>query len=252
MSIETYGTGIRLRTAASLAGKIFPNGNIIMLPVPSTRDGKYVSGTDILLKDTLVNANDGCLVAGYNLPEWYTAKLRDAKAAVLDLTQDEEFMLENAYITAIGALSYILATEKRVPSDMRFGVIGYGRIGSSLVRLLLFLGARVVVFTSRALTRIDLGEYGISSSSADISSHGYDFTGIDTVINTAPKDMSGKFPGGKLPEGLRVLELASGENFKGIDGVERLPALPEKMYPESAGRAYFEAVERFLEKGSAK
>ena len=252
MSIETYGTGLRLRAAARLTGRFFPNDSLILLPVPTTRDNKYVSGTDILLDDTLANAKDGCSVVGYGMPNWYVAKLREGGAAVHELSDDEEFMRENAYITAIGALGYVLATEKCVPSDISFGVVGYGRIGSSLVRLLLFLGARVKVFTSRMLTRIDLGECGVNSSLADISVNGYDFEGVDILINTAPKDMSGKFPGGKLPEGLRVLELASGDNFNGVDGVEKLSSLPEKMYPESAGRAYFESIRRFLEKGDGK
>ncbi|MBE6645903.1 MAG: hypothetical protein E7612_11140 [Ruminococcaceae bacterium] len=252
MSIETYGTGMRLRAAAGLAGKKMPNAKLILLPVPTTRDNKYVSGTDILLEDTLANAEDGFTVVGYGMPDWFIARLREKGAQAHELTRDEEFMRDNAYVTAVGTIGYILATENRVPSDISFGVVGYGRIGSSLVRLLLFLGARVKVFTSRMLTRIDLGECGVNSSLADISVNGYDFEGVDILINTAPKDMSGKFPGGKLPEGLRVLELASGDNFNGVDGVEKLSALPEKMYPESAGRAYFESVRRFLEKGDGK
>ena len=52
------------------------------------------------------------------------------------------------------------------------------------------------------------------------------------------------FRSGALPLGVRVIELASGENFKGVSGVERLPAIPERMYPESAAGAYADAVKR--------
>ena len=78
----------------------------------------------------------------------------------------------------------------------------------------------------------------------------YDFSGIDILINTAPKDMSASFEGGRIPEGARVIELASGKNFKGVEGVENLPALPERMFPESAGRTYFDAASRFLKSKS--
>jgi hypothetical protein len=45
---------------------------------------------------------------------------------------------------------------------------------------------------------------------------------------------------------MRVIELASGENFPLISGVERLPSIPEKMYPDSAGYLYYKAITRFL------
>ena len=74
----------------------------------------------------------------------------------------------------------------------------------------------------------------------------YDFSGVDILINTAPKDMSKSFPEGKVLKGVRVIELASGDNFHGVEGIEALPSLPGKMYPVSAGRAYAEATLKFL------
>ena len=74
----------------------------------------------------------------------------------------------------------------------------------------------------------------------------YDFSGIDILINTAPRDMSPSFPDGKVPAGMRVLELASGKNFSGVEGVEELPSLPGRMHPSSSGLAYAEATLKFL------
>lgn len=248
MSIETYGTGERLKAAARLLAKSYPGEQLVLLPVPLTRDNKHVTNTGVTLDETLASAAPGSIFVGYGMPERYTAGISGLGAEFLDLSRDEDYIRENAYITAVGTLGYILATEKRCPEDIKFGVIGYGRIGSALVRMLLFFGAKVKVFTSRKLTRIDLGECGISSeSSVDICVGDFCFDGIDLLINTAPKDMSHYFPDKKIPEGSRLLELASGENFSGIEGVEKLPSLPEKMFPESAGRTYFESVRRFLD-----
>ena len=247
MSIETYGTGARLRCAARLLGEVATDKRLILLPVPSTRDKKYIKDTDILLDDTLSGAKSDTVVVGYGLPEFYTAKARASGVKLIDLAVDEKYLCDNAKITAYGALGYILTTEHRAPEDLRFGIVGYGRIGSELSRLLLFLGARVRVYTSRNLTRLELGECGVETSpSEDIYARGAEFSGIDILINTAPRDMSGCFKNGEILGGMRLLELASGENFAGISGVERLPSLPERMYPESAGRAYFDAVVRFL------
>ena len=248
MSIETYGMGERLRVAARLSGEAFTAEHLILLPIPTTRDKKYITNTEILLKDTLVNGGYGSLVVGYGLPDWYIALATEKKCEILDLSSDEDFLAENAYITAYGTLGYLLTTSVYAPDALKFGIVGYGRIGRALTRILLFLGAKVRVYTSRSLTRLDLGEVGIGScSSAQLSDAKEDFSDEDIIINTAPKDMRPHFKDGKISHGMRVIELASGNNFEGVEGVEKLPNLPERMYPESAGNAYFAAIKRFME-----
>lgn len=247
MNIETYGTGERLKAAARLSRNI-QSKHLVLLPVPTSRDKVHVSGTDILLSDTLVNVGVGSTVVGYGLPLDYRSMAESLGGVVLDLSLDEEFLKENSRITAVGALGYLLTTSKSSPDALRIGVVGYGRIGSWLVRYLLFLGAKVRVYTSKMLTSLDLGECGVDSVCVCDSGGGvYDFSGLDILINTAPKDMRDSFPLGKYSD-MRILELASGNNFDGVSGVERLPSLPEKMYPESAGAEYASAIERFLQK----
>lgn len=247
MSIETYGTGERLRVAAAELAPHAASRHFVLLPIPTSRDGIYVTGTEIPLAETLACVGRGSVVVGYGMPDSYANDARGRGALVLDLSRDEEFLSDNAYITAVGALGYILTTDGRIPRDSVFGVVGYGRIGSRILRMLLFLGARAVVYTSRALTHFELGECGVHSVCISGAVDGkYDFSGVDILINTAPRDMSEFFPDGCLPEGMRVIELASGKNFEGVSGVEPLPSLPGRMYPVSAGRAYAEATLKFL------
>ena len=105
--------------------------------------------------------------------------------------------------------------------------------------MLLYLGARVRVYTSRQATRIDLCEYGIASAESCESA---DLSGIDILINTAPAVI---FSIDAVPPELRIIDLASGDNFPGRD-VERYPSVPAKMLPVSAGRAWGRALERFI------
>ena len=243
MNIETYGTGERIRTAARLSATL-PIEHLVILPVPTTKDKITVAGTDIPLSDTLANVGRGSLVFGYGLFREYKESVEALGGACVDLSLDEAFLSENAYVTAIGAISYILKSEKRIPRDLSFGIVGYGRIGSRLVNMLLFFGARVRVYTGKMLTRLRLGECGIDS--VCIGEGSFDLSGIDVLINTAPRDMRGAFCDGKIPDKMRVLELASGDNFSGVEGVEYLAALPEVMYPESAGRIYYEAIKEYI------
>ena len=246
MTIETYGTGERIKAAARLSSSLsLPH--LVMLPVPTTKDNRTVFGTDVPLSDTLISVGEESVVVGYGLPEEYTQRARRLGARVLDLSLDEDFLSANAYITAIGTLRYILESEKRCPDALSFGVIGYGRIGAQLVRILLFFGARVRVYTTKMLTSVKLCECGVDCTyTPDIQDGKYDISEIDILINTAPKDMTGIFDDKRIPDGKRALELASGDNFSGVEGVEKLPSLPERMYPESAGREYFKAIERFI------
>ncbi len=247
MSIETYGVGERLKVAARLSQPLSLTTHLVLLPVPTTKDGKHVFGTDILLSDTLCNADENSVIVGYGLPDWFISLIGKRGSSVLDLSLDEEYLCDNAYITAVGALGYILTSVNKSPDGVHFGIVGYGRIGSRLVRMLLFLGARIRVYTSKVLNCIQLGECGIDCAMVSDNDGGiYDFSGIDILINTAPKDMSEAVQRGRVSKDMRIIELASGDNFKCIDGVEKLPGIPEKMFWESAGRTYFSAIDRFL------
>lgn len=247
MNIEIFGTAERMKTLATLALD-FISGHAVLLPVPSTKDGTHISGTDITLDETLGAVGGESVVVGYNLPLWYKEKAERLGARILDLSLDEKFMKANAYTTAVGALLYIMETEKRQPSDLSFAVVGYGRIGSLLSELLLFMGAALRVYTKREKVALELCGSGVFASD-EIYRGRFSKEGIDILINTAPCDLSGAFVHKKIPDDLRVLELASGENFKGVFGVERLPALPDRFFPKSAALAYLGALKDFVERG---
>jgi dipicolinate synthase subunit A len=244
MSIETYGVGKRMELVSKgLKNQSF--SHLVVLPIPSTKDNKHITNTDILLEQTLVNVSVGSKIVGYGLPEEYKERAIALGAEVYDAGFDEIFLLKNAYLTALGALGYILSTVDRELAEIRFGIFGYGRIGRILAQMLLFLGAKLTVYTSKFLSRVELGTYGIDSSEVSYArKDACVLDGLDILINTAPTDMSGICREAKIPRDVRVIELASGNNFSGIEGVERLPGIPEKSYPESAARAYLEAIIR--------
>ena len=239
---------MRRLLALSADGGI-PQGirRILILPIPTARDKLHLTGTDKLVSEVLDGVGEGDLVVGYGIPAPDTDYINEAGALVYDGARDERFLSQNAEITALGALGYILTEIPKIPADLRFGVVGYGRIGRALVRQLLFLGASVRVYTSKNLTRVELGECGVECM--PIFSTGEVLPALDTLdvlVNTAPTPLGDAFVGGVIPKGLRVVELASGKNFIGVEGVEYLPSLPDKMYPTSAALAYFEGVKRFI------
>ena len=211
----------------------------ILLPIPSTRDNKTILNTKVCINELMPRINEQTFISSYGLDKDVSDAIRDTGAFLVDLALDEGFLLENAELTALAALGILLTTTRRSPREWRVGVVGYGRIGKRLVNLFLFLGASVRVFTSRDDTRLDLCEYGVASvmSSADA-----DLNGLDLLINTAPAAI---FTPELIPKGLRIIDLASGENFGGLT-VERYPSIPARMFPESAGRVWGRALERYI------
>ncbi len=214
--------------------------SIILLPIPTTKDNRTIFNTKVYINDVLDMLDGETLVCGYGLPDYFTTSARQRCACVIDLLDDEDFLLENAELTALCTLGVILGSTKLSPRDTSIGVVGYGRIGKKLTNLFLYLGSHVKVFTSREDTRLELCEWGVASVS---STREADLGGLDILINTAPAVI---FDHESIPHNLRVMDLASGDNFPGLDRVEKYPSIPAKMFPSSAGRAWGRAIERYL------
>ena len=251
MNIEIFGESERVREAARiLSDEECKFDSIKLLPVPSSRDKIHITGTEIQLNEFQKGLCQDDFVVGYALPYEFRECLDLAGIKYYDASLDEDFLLENAYVTAIGTLAYILGKDNRIPRDMKFGVIGYGRIGRALSEILLFLGARLKIFSSKKLTRIELGFFGIESNEIELS----DFEepklqGLDFVLNTAPTNLSYLFPEKCVPDGMRVIDLASGDSFPGVFGIEYLPSLPDRMFPKSAGKIYARRALSQIRKG---
>ena len=76
-----------------------------------------------------------------------------------------------------------------------------------------------------------------------------DFSGLDILVNTAPqRTISAKKEKELISCGAKIVELASGNNFSSAELV-RMPAIPDKMYPLSAGRLYAKHIFNAFFKG---
>ena len=244
MSIEIYGKGERMRHLFRLCSGLY-GSHLLLLPIPTTKDGEHLTGTDIRISDAISGVFSDSVAVCYGMPREYKEEILSRGAHLFDLSEDEKFLSENARLSALGALGYILTEYGTDIKGARVGIVGYGRIGSRLLEMLLFLGASVTLYSKRAEVRAELSLNGVETSDAVYRGEVL-CEELDLLINTAPTDLSYLFEGGKIGEGLRVVELASGENFGGIEGVVRLPGIPEKLYPESSARLYRGAVSDYL------
>lgn len=253
INYEKGGRGVTCEAILRAFSPPLPFEKIVLLPIPTTRDGRTLTGTDIDIASVTKKSDTGTVFVGYGIPTWAKEDIKKRGGEVLDCEEDEIFLEGNGRLTAEGILGVILTTSEKSVSDLAVGVVGYGRIGKMLSHMLLTLGCHIRVYTSKKSVQMDLCECAVdcreSCAEADLS-------GLDILVNTAPHPI---FPIERLPRGLRVMELASGDNFLSSDGgraeksasfdslsakIERYPSLPSVMYPESAGVLWAHSVLR--------
>ena len=248
MTVFSYGTDARLEFCREiLEEKEYPGlSRVILLPVPSTKDGTHIFGTDTAFSEICGSLMPRDLLVGYGLPKEIREAVSVIGGAVLDLSLDEDYIMENAHLTAIGTAARLLENGSVAPSDMKVGIIGYGRIGEKLTHILMFLGASVKVFTSKSELRRRLCMLGISA--VDYNSEEemtLAFADLDILINTAPARLISEESAKVLSE-KRVIELASGENLPRCLTFERMASIPAVTFPKSAGKAIARSVDRAL------
>ena len=220
-----------------------PNTSVthLLLGAPAFRDDGALKD-DGRLEDILAVLNkDVCVFGG---------KLNHPALdgfSTFDLLQDPVYLAENADITAYCALKVAQRHMPMIWKNCPVLIIGNGRIGTCLARLLKSLGARVCV----ALRRDRALWETLGYDTLDSRSLGYDLGRFSVIFNTVPAPVISQ-------EGLRYcqkdclkIELAS---LPGIEGTDVIIArgLPGKEAPESSGKLIAQTVLRRLQEGVAK
>lgn len=202
----------------------------LLLPIPSfSADGTIKGGGD--LGAILSTLPKDITIIGGNLRH---PALTDYKA--LDLLQDAVYVSENADITARCALRVLMSCLPCTLKNCPVLVIGWGRIGKCLARLLRENDAQVTVCARKEKDRAMLGALGYRTQEVP------DAAGFRVVINTAPAVILSH-----CPAGIIKMELSS---VMGLPGEDVLWArgLPAIYAPESSGKLITETVSRLLKK----
>lgn len=242
MEIRTFGGGGRVKECERVLRRECADldGRLILLPIPTSRDNKYITATADTVESVTAMIKPGDRLVGYNIPDVMRARAEAVGALVYDGALDERFLCENAELTARGALGYILTHTDRDIADMHIGVVGYGRIGIRMVRLLLLLGAGITVYTNRESVAMELGEMGVS---AGIIGNENDYTSLNLLVNTAP---ARQIDDDSIPKQIDIIDLASGSIFEPSGRLIKLSQVPDAFYPVTAGRLYAEGALRYF------
>ena len=76
MTVEIVKGTKRISAAQrQICQKRLPYKRLLLLPIPTTKDGVNVTGTDVTLESLTVGADKSVAVAGYGLPPWFAENL---------------------------------------------------------------------------------------------------------------------------------------------------------------------------------
>ena len=140
-----------------------------------------------------------------------------------DLLKDADYVARNAALTAEAALGILLPKLETDFADTPTLILGWGRIGKCVARMLKNLGFPVSVYARKESDRAMLGALGYGV--ADLDGHGY-----RCIINTVPSPLLEEC------ESMCIkLDLASVKGLPGND-VIHARGLPGKHKPEASGQ----------------
>ena len=168
---------------------------------------------------------------------------------LVNLWLDEALLLDNARLTAEGAVASAMRAGRRSIREQRCAVIGWGRIGRALTEMLVALGAATVVASRDIGHRHRAIERGAEAIALEDLPRVLPETTL--IFSTAPAMVLDGETLRRVNREAMLIDLASPPY--GVDlhaawslGLRawREPGLPGRYCPESAAKALMEAVRR--------
>ena len=255
-----------MRICQSLS-KATEGADILILPLPVSRDGETVHAPrDPACRVTLSEITDlmsrtpGLTLFGGKLPQEFLDSTREfdpAAARVTDYYDNEVLQLRNAYITAEAALMTAMELTDRTLRDTSVAVLGYGRIGKYLSRLLRALGADVTVCARREESLFEAAAEGchplLITESDPMSGLSPLCRDHPILFNTVPAHILPRDLLMSLRPDTLLIDLASApfgvsdahvREATAKNGLRylRAPSLPGSYAPLDAGRAIAECI----------
>lgn len=232
--------------------------DIVILPLPPTRDGKTLNAPLSTYRITL-EENFCAALSGKEVFTGMADRLRKSSPSfaplnLIDYGEKEEFLQRNAQATAEGALAEIIANCPRTVSGSRILITGCGRIVSYLAPMLRALGGNVTVAARRTEDRAKISALGMEALTfGRAARRAREFS---VIVNTVPAPVLDARFIGEVQDDALLIELASAPGGIDIEScvkrnirVINAPGLPGKYSPITAAEIIKETVMSILEEG---
>lgn len=205
----------------------------------SAKKRTHIFAPNILLGlGNVAEVGDHEVVIGGKADEEVKAHFNSTDVKYFNMLGDEKFQARNSRLTAEGTLHVILSHALMALDEMSVLVIGFGRTGAAVARILRQVGVKKLTVATTASLR---PAYAFADEVIPVGS--FDFAHYDTVINTVPQHIIDDKAVLTFSPSALYIDLATKPalnlcfaKYLGIDA-EIYPALPAKTAPLSAARA---------------
>lgn len=229
--------------------------DIVILPVPVTFDGVHInspySDNPLTIEEFLDGITPSAVVFGGQIKPNFAKALEEKGIKFFDYLSREELAIRNAIPTAEGAIKIAIEETPITINGSKCLVLGYGRIGKILAKMLSGLGANVTVEARKYadLAMIDFHGYG-ALSLGDLKKKIQDF---DIIFNTVPALLLDYDALKNMSKDTLIIDLSSrpgGVDFNlaknlGIRTIWAL-GLPGKIAPVSSGEIIKDTIINIL------
>lgn len=240
--------------ASASAQTAVMEADAVLLPIPCMADDRLLNAPlaahPVSMRELISCAQGGIWFAGRVGGE-YTDMAAERGIRLVDYSLREEFGVRNAVPTAEGAVGIAMGELPVTIHGARSLVIGYGRIGRVLSRMLQGLGSSVTVAARREEHRAWISCDGnIPIKPSDMARYAAD---SDVIFNTVPQVLLDAELLSHVGENTPIIDLASKPGGVDIE-VAKLQnkrviwalSLPAKVAPITSGRIIFDCVSSIL------
>jgi dipicolinate synthase subunit A len=256
-TVSAYGVKGECPNLCDTLDAALLNADFAILPYPISPDGVYLNAICESCNIKLCELFDAIRLSGVkyviggNFKPATVEYIRQNGLKLYDYGTSEALKLKNALCTAEGAIEIAMREMPINIDSSECAVLGYGRIGRILARLLKALGADVTVFVRRkeslAAAQTDGTHAVYFSEMQDILPR------MDMIFNTVPSTILKKDLLKSLRSDCLIIDLASspgGVDFSaaymlGLNVIWAL-SLPGKCSPKSAAMIICEAICDYL------
>lgn len=231
-----YAAGFLSHRGIPLTDHPSPEVTHLLLDVPSfSPDGTLRGGGDI--RSLLRMLPPDITILGGNLQNHSLVEKN-----VIDLLQQPHYLAQNAAITAECALRVAFPKMDYIVSAAPCLVIGWGRIGKCLAKLLQAMGAQVTIAARKESDRAMAHALGYEA--VDFSSLPDSLSRYRLIFNTVPHLILSREQLSSCKDALKI-DLASTPGPEGED-IIIAKGLPGIYAPESSGKLIADTIQQYF------
>lgn len=255
IKVYTYGLDIQDNVIQCNSIKeLVQSSDIIIGPVPFCSNGRTINATfsneEILLTNFTKELNGKRFIAGAIKENVYEL-LKDKNVEIIDILKREELSVLNSISTAEGAIQIAMENTEITLSGSNILILGFGRIGKVLAKMLDGIGANVYCEARKPQDLAWIQAFGYTT--IDLKNLNQNLDKFDVIMNTIPSVVLDESNLDKVKQDCLIIDLASNPGGVDREEVKRRKikfvwalSLPGKVAPVTSAKYIKETIYNIL------